>query len=127
MRHRYLLGLNACVILLGGIRPAVAADAPVSDEQTLRQAGIAVDGPGLLTFFRQRTADVSDQTRIQTLVRQLGDDRFRVREQASKQLVTIGPRADSPCRRRSRTPTRRSPAAPANVCNTSARGRRRQR
>jgi hypothetical protein len=85
--------LIACVVLLGGMRSVVAKDAAADDERTLQQAGIAVDGPGLLVFFRQRTLVVSDEARIQELIRQLGDDQFKVREKASRQLVMIGPRA----------------------------------
>jgi hypothetical protein len=88
--RRYRLGLSACLVLLAGLPAARAAD---DDEQALKQAGVAADGPGLLAFFRQRTVDVSDEGRIKGLVRQLGDDRFKVREKASKQLVMIGPRA----------------------------------
>lgn len=93
MRRRRLPVLIAGVVLLGGMRSAVARDAAADDERTLQQAGLAVDGPGLLAFFRQRTLVVSDETRIQELIRQLGDDRFKVREKASRQLVMIGPRA----------------------------------
>jgi hypothetical protein len=92
--RRYLPVVSACMIMLGGLCAAFD-DATPTDEQTLKQAGIPVDGPGLLAFFRQRTADVSDEARIKALVRQLGDDRFKVREKASKQLVLIGPRARS--------------------------------
>jgi hypothetical protein len=92
MRRRYLLGLTACMILMGGMRSASGADS-ASDEQMLKRAGIVVDGPELIAFFRQRARDVSDETRIPMLVRRLGDDQFKVREKASKQLVTIGPRA----------------------------------
>jgi hypothetical protein len=59
----------------------------------LKAHGIASDAASLVAFFRQRTADVSDTTRIRALVRQLGDDQFKQREKASKQLIMIGPRA----------------------------------
>lgn len=93
MRGR-LLGWLACGILLGWTNAAIAAqETSRADVEMLKAHGIATDGPGLLAFFRQRTSDVSDTTRIKALVRQLGDDQFKQREKASKQLVMIGPRA----------------------------------
>src|SRR6516225_2219004 len=89
----YLVGLSAGVLLLGTMRLAIAAEEAAGDERVLKQAGIATDGPGLIDFFRQRTADVSDAERIKALVRQLGADKFKAREKASRQLVTLGPRA----------------------------------
>lgn len=90
-------GLAAIAWLIVGIAPSAAmtADAPTADEQTLQQAGIAVDGPGLLAFFRQRTLDDSSEESIRKLIRQLGDDRFPKRQEASRKLVSIGPRARS--------------------------------
>jgi hypothetical protein len=89
----YLVGLSAGVLLLGGMRLASAAEQASSDERVLKQAGIATDGTGLIAFFRQRTADAADEDRIKALVRQLGADQFKAREKASRQLVTLGPRA----------------------------------
>ncbi len=91
----YLVGWSVGVILLGAMPSAWAADALSEDERVLKQAGIAADGPGLVTFFRQRTADVSDEAHIKALIRQLGDDKFKVREKASRQLVRLGARARS--------------------------------
>lgn len=64
-----------------------------SDEAVLKAAGIAVDGPGLVAYIKERTVNVADEERIKTLVRRLGDDAFKTREEASRQLVMIGPRA----------------------------------
>jgi hypothetical protein len=87
MRLRVSVVLGVC-LFLGG--PAGAAQ---DDERLLRGAGIPTDGPGLLDFFRSRTLDGADDARIKVLVRQLGDDAFAAREQASRKLVAIGPRA----------------------------------
>src|SRR6516162_5025078 len=93
MRRR-LLGWLACGILIGWTNAATAAEETSrADVEMLKAHSIATDGPGILAFFRQRTSDVSDTTRIKALVRQLGDDQFKQRETASKQLVMIGPRA----------------------------------
>src|SRR5262249_4611904 len=72
---------------------ARADTAATPDERMLREAKVPIDGPGLLEFFRQRTVDAADETRLKTLVRQLGDDSFEKREEASRQLVAIGARA----------------------------------
>src|SRR5690242_10060072 len=88
-----LVGLSAGVLLLGGLRGVAAAEETAGDERLLRQAGVPTDGAGLVGFFRQRTADVSDAEHIKALVRQLGDDKFKTRQKASRQLVTLGPRA----------------------------------
>jgi hypothetical protein len=93
MHRRRLLVELACLILAAVPSARAAADGSVSDEQVLRRAGIATDGAGLLRFFRQRTLDGADEMRIQALVRELGDDQFKVREKASHQLVSIGARA----------------------------------
>jgi HEAT repeat protein len=91
MRHRLVLALGIG-LLLGGPRLA-AAGAAEEDEALLRAAGVPADGPALLDFFRSRTLDGTDGAQIKALVRQLGDDAFTVREQASRKLVAIGPRA----------------------------------
>lgn len=65
------------------------------DEATLKAAGIATDGPGLADYIKQRTVTVADEKRIKALVRRLGDDEFKAREEASRQLVMLGLRARS--------------------------------
>jgi HEAT repeat protein len=47
----------------------------------------------LLAYFRRRTLTDADQEQIQTLVRQLGDDAFEVREKATAALSALGSRA----------------------------------
>ena len=78
--------------LLFSSRPLLA-DEPspaAQDEKTLKEARVAVDGPGLLEFFRKRTLSNADQERIKKLVSELGDDSFEVRQNASAQLVAVG-------------------------------------
>lgn len=88
---RYLLGWMVCVLLPLGIYAAeTTADA---DESALKAAGIPTDGPGLATYFKKRTTTISNVARIKELVRRLGDDDFKTREEASRQLVMLGPRA----------------------------------
>src|SRR5262249_18009824 len=64
-----------------------------NDEKVLQEAGIAPDGPALLDFLRKRSLGASGPERIQALIRQLGDHSFKVRTQASKDLVLLGPAA----------------------------------
>jgi HEAT repeat protein len=66
-------------------------DAP--DDQILKDNHIAADGPSLLEFFRQRVVDESEKTRVKALIRQLGDDDFEQREDATLQLGGMGMRA----------------------------------
>jgi hypothetical protein len=77
-------------LLLAGALPAAEPDQVARDEQTLREAKVGTDGPALLEFFRKRTAKDVDPTKIKALVRQLGDDSFEKREQASAQLIAVG-------------------------------------
>jgi HEAT repeat protein len=71
--------------------PAVGPDAIKADEELLRDAKLATDGPALLEFFRQRTLTGANRARIQALVQQLGDRSFRVREKAQAELIRMGP------------------------------------
>jgi HEAT repeat protein len=74
------------------IMPAQAVEAP-SDEEVLQKARLKADGPALIEFFRKRTAVEADRTKMATLIRQLGDENFSVREKASSALVELGARA----------------------------------
>jgi hypothetical protein len=66
-------------------------DLPTHDEQVLKSAGIKITGPALLDFFRRRTLTDKDMEQIQDLVRALGSDKYREREQAAQELVNRGP------------------------------------
>jgi HEAT repeat protein len=52
-----------------------------------------LDGRNLLQFFLRRTPADADRERMLTLVHELGDDEFNVREQASARLRAMGPLA----------------------------------
>jgi HEAT repeat protein len=72
---------------------ALAGDDDVS-RQIRRDAWAAwwkrTDGPLLLEEFRKRTLSAADLEKIQTLIRKLGAESFRVREQATADLVAYG-------------------------------------
>ncbi len=65
-------------------------DTTALDEKTLRDVGLKVDGPALLDYFRQRTFPETNPKQVAQLLRQLGDDRFPVREKAFASLLNIG-------------------------------------
>jgi hypothetical protein len=58
--------------------------------QTLRQAGVATDGPGLLDYFRKRTLSEDDRAKLAGVVRRLGDPKYRVRCKADQDLRAAG-------------------------------------
>ena len=60
------------------------------DEVVLHDAGVGRDDKSLAKFFRERTGTDADLLRIDSLVRQLGDDSFDKREEASGKLVALG-------------------------------------
>jgi hypothetical protein len=76
---------------LMAVSPLSLAAEASDDEQLLRAAGLATDGPALLDFFRKQTADELTLRRARELNAQLGDDSFRVREKASRELAMFGP------------------------------------
>ncbi len=69
-----------------------------ADEQLLRDNRIPTEGPALVDFFRQRALNAGDAERLKTFLRQLGDDDFYVREEASRRLTSLGGRAKLPLR-----------------------------
>ncbi len=87
----FLVGL-----LLSIAAAATAADPPrrpSPEENILGKAGVAVDGDGLLTFFRQRTLGDAETKRIGEIIKRLGADDFGDRERAAKELRKVGGRA----------------------------------
>jgi len=66
------------------------ADEPTPDERILTENKVPTDGPGLLAFVRHLVLDDKAEARLKKLVKQLGDDDFDVREEASRLLVAAG-------------------------------------
>jgi HEAT repeat protein len=89
-RSVWLLAALVPAVLVPAGRPAEADSAVAEDEKMLKEARVTPDGPGLLAFFRERTLTDAEKERLATLVRQLGDDNFGVRERASHSLVKAG-------------------------------------
>jgi hypothetical protein len=72
--------------------PGRAADPDelAAAEKTLKDAKLALDGPSLLTYFRQRTLSEADQKKLAAIVTKLGDDAFEVRLKAFRELQAAG-------------------------------------
>jgi gas vesicle protein len=60
------------------------------DVQTLKDAKVGSDGPALVAYFRRQTTTPDQQTRIHGLIRQLGDDSYKARRDASAALAKLG-------------------------------------
>jgi hypothetical protein len=91
MPGRRIAWSSILFVYLAGTLPAAEVDPEVGfAEQTLKGAGVATDGPGLLAFFKTRTVSPEDQDRLARAVRLLGDEAFEVREKASKDLTAAG-------------------------------------
>jgi HEAT repeat protein len=73
--------------------PARAADSSTltDDEKILAEAKVGRDGLSLLQFVRQRTLTDDNRRMVEGLIRLLGDDAYAKREQASRELVALGP------------------------------------
>jgi hypothetical protein len=69
------------------------ADSVKAHEAALQRIGVKTDGRSLLEFFRKRTPSEDELSSLSTLVRQLGAEPYRVRENASAELVSAGRRA----------------------------------
>ena len=84
------------MLLLGCWLSATFADTAGADpdvayaERTLRAAGAATDGPGVLAFIRDHTLSDLDLDRLAHTVRLLGAADFSEREKASHALVAAG-------------------------------------
>ncbi len=80
-------------LLAAGVVPSAAPDAAGSDEQLLREYDLPTDGPKLLECLRDCLSGVQSEERLRELIAALGDESFERRQEASRTLVFIGPRA----------------------------------
>src|SRR5688572_26154604 len=75
------------LIALAAAAPAAAqTEAEIADEKILERAGVKSDGPSLVEFFRVRTLPDQEREKYRGLVKQLGSEQFREREQAMQAL-----------------------------------------
>jgi hypothetical protein len=75
------------LLALLAARPARPADGPdkeqqAADEKTLKEARVTTDGAGLLAYFKARVPDADTLKKLSARIKQLGDEVFKVREQA---------------------------------------------
>jgi peptidyl-prolyl cis-trans isomerase B (cyclophilin B) len=91
-RRQPLLSFGCLLIIVTGTL-GTPAGAIKDDEETLKAAGLGTDDAALIDFFRSKTPVDADREKIAALIRELGDNAFRVREKASSELVKIGVRA----------------------------------
>lgn len=92
--------MNRCRLLSVVLAVAVAAcltraGGPASntlslDEQSLKQAGVGIDGPALLEYFHKRTPSEAEQTKLRQRAGQLGSTVFALRIQATDELIRAG-------------------------------------
>jgi hypothetical protein len=61
------------------------------DERVLRADGVGTNGADVLALFRKRTLSAEDLAGIPKLIRQLGDNEFDRREEATRKLASFGP------------------------------------
>jgi hypothetical protein len=73
-----------------------------SDRALLTREGLSVET--LLDFIRNRTPNAEKLTEIHTLIRQLGDEVYDIRANASRQLQTIGVVAKQPLKEATHDP-----------------------
>src|SRR4051812_33712638 len=71
----------------GGDEPEKAGAA---DERVLQEARLATDTPSLIAALRKRVLPDADQKELENLLKQLGSDRFVVREKAHAALLAHG-------------------------------------
>lgn len=70
---------------------AAEADAyKAVDERTLKEAEVGNNGVALIAYFRSRIPAEAVKDNVELLIRQLGDDDFLVRENATTALIALG-------------------------------------
>src|SRR5947209_7307046 len=89
--HALLCAAALAALVPGPARAQPASrEATAADEEVLRTAGVGVDGPDLLKYFRDRTFSAANPRRMATLIRELGSDAFIVREKAYADILRVG-------------------------------------
>lgn len=79
-----ILGATAWLASAGG------SGSLSQDEQTLKHAGIPLDGPGLLEYFRRRTPSEAEQAALKQKSIQLGSSHYPTRAAATDELIRGG-------------------------------------
>jgi len=88
--RRIWIRLGVVVLVFQSCATVRAEENTEADERQLKAAGAGVDGTALLKFFKDRTPTETNRLKLAKLVRQLGDDSFAQRQQASRELIASG-------------------------------------
>lgn len=78
-------------------------DQKKADVETVKAAGYDADPKALMDFFKKHTVTDADRARLGTLIKQLGDDDFDRREEATEEIQKFGVAAIGPLRQAERT------------------------
>jgi HEAT repeat protein len=89
-RSRYAVSWLVVLLWIATAGAAGSPDRAAVDEETLKAAGVEVSDQAVLDFLRRRIPAQGDRDRVKTLIEQLGDDAFEVREKASAELTNLG-------------------------------------
>src|SRR5207245_593847 len=68
------------------------------DEEFLQDSKVPTDGLGLLNYLKVRSAHDGDLLQLDRLIRQLGAEDFRLRQEAAQKLIKLGPPAHAALR-----------------------------
>lgn len=76
-----------------GQTPVKNATPAPEDVKILKDVGLGTDGKSLLDYLKKQTYPEADLNQMDTLIKNLGDDDFKVRESAYTQLIGLGKNA----------------------------------
>jgi len=115
MCRRCVIALVVLTLLPTLARPA-DVEGVLADEVLLQKAGLPSHGPGLLDFFRRRSAATATAEQLARLIEQLGAAAPGDRDRAGAELVALGPIAVPLLRQAARDPDGGAGSRLANRC-----------
>ncbi len=99
MKQAIIVVYLISAMYVGAFGSALGAESSQdADARLLREANIATDTASLVTYLRKHAELDPDLVHLSSLVRELGDQRFARRNQASSKLAALGPVAFSAIR-----------------------------
>ncbi len=85
--HLFFAFALSTVVAVGVLSAQTGDD---GSQKTLKDVGLPTDAKSLLDYLRKQTFPEADPKQMQVLIRELGDDDFKVREAAYSALIGIG-------------------------------------